>query len=92
MLATAGLTEKDVKPVLVPNVCAAPTISSSGAADMFMFAFGAPKVREVDATVGGMRVLEIAETPGWTRRARSPPTAICSTSSPARSSSASRSR
>ena len=31
---------------------------------MFMFAFGAPKVREVDVTVGGTRVLEIDEKPG----------------------------
>ena len=31
---------------------------------MFMFAFGAPKVREVDVTVGGTRFLEIPESPG----------------------------
>ena len=30
---------------------------------MFMFAFGAPKVREVDVTVGGTRFLEIPESP-----------------------------
>jgi TRAP-type uncharacterized transport system substrate-binding protein len=28
---------------------------------MFFFAFGGPKVREADATVGGLRVLEIDE-------------------------------
>jgi TRAP transporter TAXI family solute receptor len=51
ILATAGLTEKDIKPVLVPNV-------SRSADD---FAFGAPKVREVDATVGGIRMVEVDE-------------------------------
>ena len=62
MLATGGLTEKDIKPVLVPNVMRGADDFASGAADMFFFAFGAPKVREVDATVGGIRVLEIAES------------------------------
>ena len=61
ILATGGLSEKDVKPVLVPNVVRSADDFTSGAADMFFFAFGAPKVREVDATVGGIRVLEIDE-------------------------------
>src|SRR6476660_7389576 len=59
MLATGGLTEKDITPVLIPNVIRGADDFSSGAADMFFFAFGAPKVREIDATVGGIRVLEI---------------------------------
>ncbi len=59
MLATAGLTEADVKPVLVPNVVRSADDFVAGASDMFFFAFGAAKVREVDVTVGGIRVLEI---------------------------------
>jgi uncharacterized protein len=59
MLATANLTEKDIKPVLVPNVIRSADDFASGAADAFYFAFGAPKVREVDATVGGIRMAEI---------------------------------
>jgi len=59
MLATAGLSEKDIKPVLVPNVVRSADDFASGAADSFYFAFGAPKVREVDATVGGIRMVEI---------------------------------
>ena len=61
MLATAGLTEADVKPVLVPNVARSADDFMAGNADMFYFAFGGPKVREADATVGGLRVLEIEE-------------------------------
>jgi TRAP transporter TAXI family solute receptor len=62
ILASGGLTEKDVSPVLVPNVVRGADDFTSGAADMFFFAFGAPKVREVDATVGGIRVLEIPDS------------------------------
>ncbi len=61
LLATGGLTEADVKPVLVPNVVRGAEDFASGAADMFFFAFGAPKVREVDASVGGIRALEIPQ-------------------------------
>src|SRR5262249_14707041 len=59
MLATGGVTEADIKPVLVPNVVRSADDFIAGAADMFYFAFGAPKVREVDASVGGIRVLEM---------------------------------
>ena len=64
ILAAGGLTEKDIKPVLVPNVVRSADDFAAGAADMFMFAFGAPKVREVDVTVGGTRYLEIDANPG----------------------------
>ena len=62
MLATGGLTERDISPVLVPNVIRGADDFVAGAADMFYFAFGAPKVREVDATVGGIRAIEIPES------------------------------
>jgi hypothetical protein len=59
ILATGGLTEKDVQPVMVPNVIRDADDFVAGASDVFFFAFGAPKVREVDASVGGIRALEI---------------------------------
>ncbi len=62
MLASGGVGDKDTTPVMVPNVIRGADDFASGTADMFFFAFGAPKVREVDATVGGMRALEISES------------------------------
>jgi uncharacterized protein len=62
ILATGGLTERDISPVLVPNVLRGADDFVSGAADVFYFAFGAPKVREVDVTVGGIRAVEIQES------------------------------
>lgn len=61
MLATGGVGDKDITPILVPNVIRGADDFASGSADMFFFAFGAPKVREIDATVGGLRVLEVPE-------------------------------
>lgn len=58
MLATARLTERDVKPVLVPNIVRGADDFAAGASDMFFFAFGGPKVREIDASIP-LRVLEI---------------------------------
>src|SRR3954463_16104508 len=58
MLATADLTLNDVKPVMVPNVLRGGDDFMAGANDMFMFSFGGPKVREADATVGGLRAVK----------------------------------
>ena len=69
-LAAASLTEKDIKPVLVPNVIRSADDFLSGAADAFYFAFGAPKVREADVTAGGIRMTEINEK-GMPEAARS---------------------
>src|SRR5215213_11349859 len=63
MLATAGLTLNDVKPVMVPNVLRGGDDFMAGANDMFMFSFGGPKVREADATVGGVRAVKVGDSP-----------------------------
>jgi TRAP transporter TAXI family solute receptor len=63
MYATVGLTRKDMRAVQVPNVTAGADIFAAGKADMFFFAIGAPKPREVDASVGGIRMLSLANTP-----------------------------
>jgi TRAP transporter TAXI family solute receptor len=62
MFATSGMTPADVTQVLVPNVVRGADDFVAGTVDMFYFAFGAPKVREVDATVGGIRALEVPES------------------------------
>jgi TRAP transporter TAXI family solute receptor len=59
ILITGGLTEKDIVPVPVPNVIRGADEFMSGSTDMFFFAFGAAKVREVDASAGGLRALQV---------------------------------
>jgi TRAP-type uncharacterized transport system substrate-binding protein len=49
--------------VLVPNVVRGAEEFASGNADSFFFALRGAKVNEVDATVGGVRVLNIPDTP-----------------------------
>ena len=62
-LALGGLTAKDVTPVLVPNVIRGADDFISGGVDALYFAFGAPKVREADASVGGIRALDAGASP-----------------------------
>lgn len=63
MLATGGLTIKDLKPVMVPNVVRGADDLAAGRVDIAVFAIGAPKVSEVDASVGGVRFIPLDNSP-----------------------------
>ena len=63
LLSTGGLTQDDIKGVPVPNVVGAANAFMQGKADAFFFAIGSPKVREANAKVGGIRALDIPNTP-----------------------------
>lgn len=58
-LANGALSYDDVQKVPVPNVVGGADEFAKGNADVFMFALGSGKVAEVDAQVGGVRVLPI---------------------------------
>lgn len=51
VLANGGLTERDIRPVLVPNVVVGADQFVNGRADAFFFAVGAAKPAEVNASV-----------------------------------------
>ncbi|MBU2357351.1 MAG: TAXI family TRAP transporter solute-binding subunit, partial [Alphaproteobacteria bacterium] len=57
--ATAGLTRDDVEQVSVASVVAGADAFMAGDVAGFIFANGAGKVREADASVGGLRALGI---------------------------------
>lgn len=59
--ATAGMSRADVVPVNVPSVVAGADAFMAGDAVGFIFAHGAGKVREADASVGGLRALPVAD-------------------------------
>ncbi len=63
IIATGGLSRKDVVPVLVPNVVRGADDFIDGKIDGGFFALGAAKVSEVDKTVGGIRYLPLADDP-----------------------------
>lgn len=63
LLANGGLTPADIRPTLVPNLIRGADEFSSGNADAFFFSAGAAKVTEVDAAVGGLRLLPLSTTP-----------------------------
>lgn len=63
LLANGGLTPADIKPALVPNLIRGADDFASGNADAFFFSAGAAKVTEVDAAVGGLRLLPVSTAP-----------------------------
>jgi TRAP transporter TAXI family solute receptor len=62
MLASAGLTIGDLRPVLVPNLIRGVDELISGRADVSTFAIGTAKVAEADAAVG-IRYLPLDDGP-----------------------------
>jgi len=62
MLATDGLSIKDLKPVLVPNLVRGVDELIGGRADITTFALGSGKVSEADAAVG-IRFVALPNTP-----------------------------
>jgi TRAP transporter TAXI family solute receptor len=63
IIATGGLTRKDIVPVLVPNVVRGADDFAEGKTDGGFFALGAAKVAEVDKSVGGIRYLPVSDDP-----------------------------
>jgi TRAP transporter TAXI family solute receptor len=63
MLATAGLSVADLKTVLVPNLVRGVDEFMGGRVDITTFALGSAKVAEADASVGGIRFINIENTP-----------------------------
>lgn len=63
LLATEGLTLKDVAPVPAANLLRAADDFKAGRTVGTMFAIGAPKVAEIHAAIGGVRFLSLPDTP-----------------------------
>jgi uncharacterized protein len=63
MLATEGLSLDDAEAVPATNLLRAADDFKAGKSDAFMFAVGAPKVAEIDSSVGGIRFLPLNDSP-----------------------------
>ena len=63
LLAAGGISMNDVVKVPEVNVIRASEDFKSGKIDLFFFAVGAPKVQEIAASVGGLRLLPMDALP-----------------------------
>jgi uncharacterized protein len=71
LLATAGLSYKDMVEVLAPNVSRAAEDFTAGKTDVLFFALGSAAVKQAAATLGGVRVLPIDDSPEAVARMQS---------------------
>jgi hypothetical protein len=67
-LANAGLSYRDVVQVPTPNVVRQVDDFMSGKTDAFFFALGSAAIKQANAAVGGLRVLEVDTSPQAMRR------------------------
>ena len=63
IMATEGLSFKDIKGVPVTNIIRGANDFKAGKLDIGFFALGAPKMAEVNSAVGGIRWLNVRNTP-----------------------------
>lgn len=63
IIASGGLSRKDIVPVLVPNVVRGADDFMEGKIEGGFFAIGAAKVAEVHKSVGGIRFLPVPDDP-----------------------------
>ena len=63
IMATEGLSFKDIKGVPVTNIIRGANDFKAGKLDIGFFALGAPKMAEVNSAVGGIRWLNLRNTP-----------------------------
>ena len=68
LLASAGLSYKDMVEVLAPNVSRSAEDFTAGKTDALFFALGSAAVKQAAATVGGVRVLPIDPSPAAVKR------------------------
>lgn len=67
-LANAGLSYGDVVKVPTPNVVRQADDFMSGRTDAFFFALGSAAIKQANASVGGLRVLEVDTSPEAMKR------------------------
>lgn len=67
-LGTAGLSYDDVQKVPTPNVVRQADDFMSGKTDVMFFALGSAAIKQANASVGGVRVLEVDDSPAVVKR------------------------